>query len=380
MSSITQADLSTVLEDLTEALDVSEAKYDDAESRYKSVSNTLSEDGELAPYKPVIYPQGSFALGTAIHPLGKEDYDIDAVCVLTESHHLTSQEDLKNIVGKCLKASCYGKMLQPVDGGRRCWTIQYADDSKFHLDLLPAKPEEAAYIHHLVSMGVPWEMAAGAIRITDKETWHFSPEWPKSNPKGYLEWFKQQMLVVFNQRRMAKAAVMKAEVEKIPVYKVRTPLQRMVQLLKRHRDLMFQGNPDKPISIIITTLAAHAYNNEEDLLETMLNAIPRIQQAIENRDGTFWVPNPVNPAENFADKWENEPQKAQLFFHWLKSLEEVYQRLSESRSVESMSKVLDSAYGPQLTSNVVQKRFGTRPSVSAAPRIVISDGPQPWKP
>jgi hypothetical protein len=36
---------------------------------------------------------------------------------------------------------------------------------------------------------------------------------------------------------------------------VKTPLQQAVQILKRHRDMMFADDPEhKPISVIITTL------------------------------------------------------------------------------------------------------------------------------
>src|SRR6185503_2735935 len=42
---------------------------------------------------------------------------------------------------------------------------------------------------------------------------------------------------------------------------VREPLLQMaVQILKRHRDVTFEGRDDGPISIINTTLAGHAYS------------------------------------------------------------------------------------------------------------------------
>ena len=59
-------------------------------------------------------------------------------------------------------------------------------------------------------------------------------------------------------RAMADAA--KASVEAIPDYKVRTPLQSSIMILKRHRDIMFVKDELNtcPISIIITTLAAQS--------------------------------------------------------------------------------------------------------------------------
>ena len=75
------------------------------------------------------------------------------------------------------------------------------------------------------------------------------------------------MEIEFNARREFLAESMQeARVEDVPEYQVKTPLQQGIQILKRHRDIMFVEDPDdKPISIIITTLAAHAYNNESYL-------------------------------------------------------------------------------------------------------------------
>lgn len=151
-------ELSRILSDLAEELDVSPSKYKDARQRYDAVGGWLNEeDSELAPYSPTIYPQGSFALGTAIRPWGDGEYDVDAVCVLQLRQGQISQQRLKGMVGDRLKAhKLYARMLDPKDGGRRCWTLKYADGSNFHMDILPAIPDEYGW---LVALGVPREQA-----------------------------------------------------------------------------------------------------------------------------------------------------------------------------------------------------------------------------
>jgi hypothetical protein len=75
---------------------------------------------------------------------------------------------------------------------------------------------------------------------------------------------------------------------------------------------MFISHPDsKPISIILTTLAAAAYQGEEDLV----GALERILQDMDSYvlPAQPRVPNPVNPSEDFADKWNN-PEYAHLKF------------------------------------------------------------------
>lgn len=116
----------------------------------------------------------------------------------------------------------------------------------------------------------------------------------------------------------AKRAHISASVDQIPDHKVKTPLQRAIQLLKRHRDCMFAGDCEfRPISIIITTLAAHAYNEETTIAGALQSILTNMDRYIEDRDGVAWVANPVNPSENFADKWVGEPKKRANFYTWL---------------------------------------------------------------
>jgi hypothetical protein len=61
--------------------------------------------------------------------------------------------------------------------------------------------------------------------------------------------------------RVARGTIeKKAQVQPMPEYGfAKGVLRRAVQIYKRHRDIFFQGKENAPISIIITTLAAHAY-------------------------------------------------------------------------------------------------------------------------
>ena len=56
--------LNQIFEDLANEIAVPPSRYQEAKDRYEAVGAWLDEDdSELAPYKPIIYPQGSFALG-----------------------------------------------------------------------------------------------------------------------------------------------------------------------------------------------------------------------------------------------------------------------------------------------------------------------------
>ena len=53
------------------------------------------------------------------------------------------------------------------------------------------------------------------------------------------------MARVLAEMKQAVAMRLRADVDQIPDWQIRTPLQRAVQLLKRHRDLFFLDHPER---------------------------------------------------------------------------------------------------------------------------------------
>lgn len=321
-----------VLEHIAAELDISTSRFEDAKERYESIGEWLSrKDSSLSCHQPTISPQGSILLGTVIRPLNdEEEYDVDLVCQLSATKSAFTQKGLKEAVGR--EVALYAKsrnMSNPPKEGRRCWTLTYADGAQFHMDVLPAIPDAEGYRSMLRTQGFgiladDLSLTKDAIAITDYTHQNYdrmSPDWPQSNPKGYAEWFRSRMMEQLAARKRAYAALEKiaASVDEIPDHKVKTPLQRAIQLLKRHRDGMFADDPEhKPISIIITTLAALAYNEEATIAEALSGILKRMHQFIDCSTGVARVENPVNPAENFADKWAEVPKKSENFDEWLK--------------------------------------------------------------
>jgi len=329
---MTIRDHESYLNEVADAIGISADMAERAVSRYKSIGEWLDRKAsKIAQYDPHVYTQGSFLLGTVIRPIGDADeFDIDLVCKLNGNNYDFSMAELKQAVGSELHeyANAHSMKNEPEDK-RRCWTMEYADQAKFHLDVLPALPNQTGYKLLLEQRG--HSALAGsdtltetAIGITDKELPQYRgkpADWPTSNPKGYAAWFhERQAAAVTKSREMVfeegKRRIY-ASVDDVPQYRVKTPLQKCIQLLKRHRDSGYGGDEDKPISIIITTLSAHAYRDEGTLSATLRTVLTTMEHFIEERGGTSWVANPVNPEENFADKWAEVPRRKQVFNEWL---------------------------------------------------------------
>lgn len=321
--------VNTLLEKLCTNLDISETLYKKVAASYEAVGSYLAEaHSALSAYRPEIRPQGSFMLGTMIMPVNPDDeLDIDLVCQLTGKDASWTQYDLKRAVGRRLKEHLtYHAMLRQPEG-RRCWTLAYPGEASYHMDILPCVT--ATQDH---SSGRSFSRRYGnyaeepGLRITDNLTDHYKTEmnsscWQKSNPFGYAHWFFQQASM---RRSRSVQPVSEYQATKLP-------LQRIVQLLKRHRDIMFGSDEKKPISPIITTLAARAYEGQENIAQGLLEVTQRmagfISQRYSGTDGRMikWIENPVNPEENFADKW-NDEGKEECWNIWLRQVHEDMQQ------------------------------------------------------
>ncbi|MFC1906811.1 cyclic GMP-AMP synthase DncV-like nucleotidyltransferase [Chloroflexota bacterium] len=364
---------SELLRYLAESLDISESHLERAEGRYKSLCEWLGRrESKIATFNPDIYPQGSFRLGTVTKPLSdKEEYDIDLVCEISVNKQQISQKDLKNLIGNEIKAYVSANnMNYPVEESRRCWTLNYADGAQFHQDILPAVPDGESFRNLLKSKAISSNWSDMAIAITDNTLPNYDrldTNWPPSNPKGYAEWFKERMKAQYNTQRMLLAKSMRANVEDIPDYKVKTPLQQAVQILKRHRDIMFAANQgNKPVSIIITTLAAHAYNNEPDLLEAIIGIIDDMPHHIQTISGVPWVPNPANPLENFADRWQRHPNREEHFRRWLKQVQVDLHTALQSPSIQTSSESLKKSLGERAINTAMQNIPEAKPGIIAS--------------
>lgn len=353
------------LDALADELEISDTRYEQAQERYQSLGRWFNRSvSTLRSYDPAVYVQGSFGLGTVIKPLhAEEEYDVDAVCELRAlNKSQLSQERLKAIVGAEMEDYRRSQaMTKPLREGRRCWTLNYADGAQFHMDVVPALPNARDVRILLDSRGLDASRAATAIAITDNERLDYqqiTSEWPRSNPKGYLDWFKGRMRVVFEKRRRAMAEAVKASVEAIPDYKVRTPLQSSIMILKRHRDIMYVKDELNccPISIIITTLAAHAYQGQEEIAEALLSILSGMEAYIA-RDvhGRAVIANPSDPLENFADKWAEFPEREQAFFAWLRQAQRDFTHAASLADRRLITESLSPHLGQELVKRAAER-------------------------
>jgi hypothetical protein len=346
-----------VLTHIAAQLDIPEYLFEKVTDRYESLSRWLERvDSTVKCHEPKIYVQGSFSLGTMIRPLSdRDEFDIDCVCTLDLSPVEVTQRQVKESVGKevCGYVSSHNFKSEAVEW-EKCWTLEYADESyTFKMDVVPTIPDVQSRERLFKEANLDQSIASTAVLVTDKKSKSYnmiSRDWTRGNPKGYLEWFKSRMLVRLHELKAARArgGTVALAAEEIPDYEIKTPLQQSIQLLKRHRDSFFQSRKPRPSSIVLTTLAARAYGNESTLVKSMQQIIAGMGTFIGQRGGVWWVENPVDPTENFADSWEGDPSKADTFFEWLEALKEDWSNFCQA-SPENRLILLESRFGSTIT-------------------------------
>lgn len=108
-------DIDDYLESICERLQLTPTKYKLAEKRYLAVAEWLNADGSLlAAFRPLIYPQGSFLIGTTVQPFRRQEFDLNFVCQLAVHWRLFSNPvDLLNLLEARIKDhELYRKMYE----------------------------------------------------------------------------------------------------------------------------------------------------------------------------------------------------------------------------------------------------------------------------
>ena len=342
-----------LLEWACERIELTDSQAELAAERYNTIGHWLADGEHPLLAGATIYPQGSMRIHTTVRPVRRLEHDVDLICVLPHTGPQLGVADVHRLVGDRLREhATYRVMLERINRG---WRLNYANE--FHLDITPAVPDNGN--------------GQNAILVPDRAL----KVWKESNPKEYATWFdaiaRIQPLQASHGQRL-----LKADVEPLPEdISFHGALRRAVQVMKRHRDIQYLRRPDSdlcnaPISIVITTLAAHAYQHvarqavHVDEFDLLLALVHTMRMFIdEGVDGSLWVPNPVNSRENFAEKWRVFPERYTAFVEWHTQFKSDVAALANARGIDEVKRQLAKMLGDD-TATVVLKEYTHRLSAN----------------
>jgi hypothetical protein len=331
----TEAQLDDLLWRICEELQLSPTRYQQAVDRYEAVCRWLEAEGSaVARYRPSMYPQGSMRIGTTVKPFGRDEHDLDFVCEfgVPVGTFESPLQLLKLAAARLQQNDSYARLLEVKN---RCVRLNYANE--FHLDILPACPDTAS--------------GGSCLLVPDRE----SRGWKPSNPKGYGDWFEQRcelVLAILEERAIL------AKAEPIPAQEAtweKATLKRVVQLLKRWRDIRYQKHPDTaPISMVLTTLAAQIYQGQLSVSEALTDILNGIVALIASSTPRIYVLNPANPLEDLSERWDDPAQYA-AFVTGMHELHRDWAKAVATVGVHNAAKHLEDIFGAPVRTAVAKQ-------------------------
>lgn len=336
-------------------ISLSEAQYNTIDCRYSQLESILSASDNPLLAEAHIFVQGSIRLKTTVKPVPGAPKDLntidaDAIVWLPHALGASADEVLQAIEERFRDGSRVKSDIQPLRRGIR---IVYADESPgFHIDVTPAR----AIAGNNESDG------EGKLEVPDRET-----GWKASSPIPYSNWLQlaSTQEIILEQRDLIKNQIIADSATQAPLpeyedYLDQDPLRAAIKLLKRHRDEWAIRTEDKgyrPISAVITTLATHAYIDIAEAsklqpirpLDAILGIVQRMENHIQYFGGQYFVCNPEDVGENFAEKW-NRPHEGEkyrkAFLDWYHEASSALSLGLESfTSAEDFTKAINENFG-----------------------------------
>ena len=382
------------------SLDISPTLYKNAVEKYETITSFLVSCGIEAD----IYPQGSFAFGTVVRPNTKSsspNYDLDFICQVSGDRDAFTPSELRKRIECALTSSnIYGGKLTVYN---ECFTIEYADINGvgFTIDIVPATAENIENKNRLIEKSASPELIETSIAIPRYNDYR-NYDWLTNNPKGFKTWFdkiNEPFLIAsreaVRQHIFEENRTVFSSIDEIPSALERSSLQRVIQILKHHRDIYYamrsDGESIKPISAIINAVVAQISQgyrpncavfelldfilSEFNIYEQQQRLTPQIfAQKFENRsvitrkNGVWWISNPANPEDNLANKWNSDSNIPIVFFKWI---EVVKHDLVSSLQFEDLSKfrmAIENGLGNTVVSYVLGEKYCKK----IAPKPIVS--------
>ncbi|NNG71910.1 nucleotidyltransferase [Rhizobium laguerreae] len=364
------------LERMCVTLEIAPSQAELAKERYEGVGGWLADAEDPLLKAMGIFLQGSTAIGTTVKPIGSNEHDVDLVAHAPYLGNWVEPAALKKAIGDRLKANGHYKPL--LVEMARCWRLVYANE--FHMDITPSIPNRNC---HMGGELVPDR----ALKI-----------WKPSNPKGYKALFLERVKLAPRFRVTKSLHTQdraRADIEAFPEQvHFKGLLQRVVQILKRHRDVFIALNEIdislSPISVLVTTLASQSYEycvrtfTYESELDLLFDVIRHMTDFIETRrvDGQmqWFVWNETTKGENFSEKWNGDPKRAEIFFTWhTRALADI-SRLKDVDGLDGLRRQLGDAFGSapakavidSITDDISTSR--QKGTLGVAPRIGLVTG------
>lgn len=367
--------LDILLDLICEKLQLDKTREKRLQSAYDNISNCIEEGVETKIYDALVYYFGSRALNTVVKPVKRTEYDLDMVLQLQVRNLDYSPKVLRNEVFTFLEEN--SALKDKVEYFRYGVKVKYKGD--FHVDIM-----------------IGFESDFGRLLVYDFK----KNQYVNRNPKGYINWFESKYITNFQDIKLypyyekyfssdtnyipaIHGRIEKEEIKPAVAYQYVQPIQRITQLIKRHKNIYFSQNMNdyETSSVILTTLIGDSYQNETSIYDGMtkfinfhLNLINQYSKA------PFKLINPADRnleerlQENLTNKWFDNPKYHIAFKHYIRKLKMDWSELHDQTSIRSKAIFLQRIFGE----NVVDAAYQTLNNQKKSNGIQFDNKPLPF--
>jgi hypothetical protein len=98
----------------------------------------------------------------------------------------------------------------------------------------------------------------------------------------------------------------------------------------------------------------------------------RMPTLVERRNGVWWVPNPVQAKENFADRWRTHPERARRFFDWMEQVNTDLAGLTSGHGFDRVIEKLAASLGESPVREAAERVGAAMAKDCAAGRLTMA--------
>ncbi|MEW1807532.1 cyclic GMP-AMP synthase DncV-like nucleotidyltransferase [Pseudarthrobacter sp. NPDC080039] len=315
---------------LTEKVNLNQSRLNLLSQRVTAIENFLSNDEVFGEYVTEVIPQGSYAHGTIIKPVGNKEFDADVLVPMDSVDGWNPSDYVQKLYEAFGRSASYKSMRSRK---KRCVTIDYAGD--FHVDVVPfVNRYDTAYVTN---------------RFTDQ----FEP----AAPDEFTEWLE-------GKNRITNGNLVK-----------------VVRLLKYLRDHKTRFTIP---SVTLTAALAHhvsesatiidpdAYRNVANTLRTLSAALATQLAAYPNV-----APCIIDPGtgRNLADRWQSHNYRTfrTRFASYAEKIGEACDECDYSKAVKIWQDLFGSNFGAIVKSASLTAGASNMSLVPASERFLDRD-------
>ncbi len=275
------AELERLLTEVASQIQLSSTAQAAVREEFRKLAAHLT-NGALAPFRPYLFAQGSFRIGTTVRPLSQEEFDLDFIVELLNPPQGSYPRTVYELVAG--EIDSFAGFQGSVERKDRCIRLSYPGN--FHIDAVPAIPAEIA-----------------GVLIPDKTT--SGLEWRHTDPQGYVRWFEDRALPAHLRKY-------KATIDPLPADEsvtAKTPLQIDAQLLKRHHQLHSPDEKLRTPSIVLTTIAGLEAAGHDSLGQCLNDTVAGIEGYARTLRHVY---HPTAQDELLSETWNEQTIYAQF--------------------------------------------------------------------